>query len=797
MRYDEAENRILISCRELVRSARRGFAAAPNDSEEPIIQEPTDRVIARYIDNPCRELFLYEFENDGYAFRMSAETEKADGCKLWFACEVDSSPKRPKKELVTQKRGEAFITALVYAKKNGLTRVELNYVYYNPETDDHETVSETCELTRLEKFFKKCVSSISVWAKPEIERVTVRLPSMRKLKFPYKFVRDGQSEFVRKAYKTIARGGVLYAQAPTGTGKTVSAVYPAIRAMGEGLRDKTFYFTPKETTANAVIDCLELLAEKGGVIRGLKLTAKEKLCRNGSVCRESRSKCESAKCNGISEVALKLYSLGKTVVTSEEIDELAARAKVCPYELSLTYAELCDFIICDFNYLFDKTVFIRRFFTERGNYAFLIDEAHNLPDRAREMYSAEITEQDLLAPTDSKLLGEHSKVRLLSEAGADAFRDILFPYVKEELRRDSDGREVGATHAKDIPVELYDIFDKLTKTVEDEIFENYSAKDEEKEARLMLLYSYYYKLKKFRSVMHSFDSSYETFIFYESGMLRLKLYCIDTGKEIARRLELGEAAIFFSATLTPLYYYKALLGGDGTSDILEVDSPFESGQLSVSIMDKISTRYSERDKTLPAVCRAIAATVSAKRGNYMIFSPSFAYSEALASAFSAKYPKIKVLSQRKDMTRREKEKFLEEFKVESTSYLIGFCVMGGIYSEGIDLVGDSLIGAVVVGIGMPALSYEREAICAYFDEKYEEGKQFAYIYPGMNRVLQAAGRVIRRETDRGVIVLIDDRFDDPIYKRVIPKLWSGMKFIGDPKQLKDTLDEFWKAAGAN
>ena len=796
MRYDEKQNRILISCRELVRSARRGFAAAPNDSDEPSMRDLKEKTLSKYIETPCRELFLYEFESDGYVFRMTTEAEKAAECKLWFACEVDSDPKRPKKDLVTQKRGEAFVTALVYAKEKELTRVELNYVYYNPETDEHETVSESCELSKLEKFFRKCVATISVWAKPEIDRVTVRLPSMRKLKFPYKYVREGQSEFVRKAYKTIARGGVLYAQAPTGTGKTVSAVYPAVRAMGEGLRDKTFYFTPKETTANAVIDCLELLSDNGAVIRGLKLTAKEKLCRNGSVCRESKSKCESAKCEGISSVALKLYALEKTVITSEEIDEFAAKYKVCPYELSLTYAELCDFIICDFNYLFDKTVYIRRFFTERGNYAFLIDEAHNLPGRAREMYSAEITENELSSPADSDILGEHSETRLLSLAAKEAFREIVFSYLKEDLRHDSDGKEIGATHVKDIPIELYDLFDKLTKTVEKEIFENYSARDEEKEARLMLLYSYYYKLRKFRSVMHSFDSSYEAFIFYGNGMLRLKLYCIDTGKEIGRRLELGEAAVFFSATLTPLYYYKSLLGGDGTSEILEVDSPFESGQLSVSIMDKISTRYSEREKTLPAVCRAIAATVSARRGNYMIFSPSFAYSEALASAFSAKYPKIKVLSQKKDMTRTEKEAFLNEFKMESASYLIGFCVMGGIYSEGIDLVGDSLIGAVVVGIGMPALSYEREAICAYFDEKYEEGKQFAYIYPGMNRVLQAAGRVIRRETDRGVIVLIDDRFDDPIYKKVIPKLWAGMKFIGESKELRESLDEFWKKNGS-
>ena len=270
MRYNETQNRILISCRELVRSARRGFAAVPNDSDEPAVKELSSKLLSRYIDAPCREQLVYEFESNGYAFCLTAEAEKADGCKLWFACETDSNPKRPKRELVAQKRGEAFVTALVYAYEKGLTRVELNYVYYNPETDEHEDVTEICDLSRLEKFFDKCVGTISVWAKPEIERVTVRLPSMQRQKFPYKYVREGQSEFVRRAYKTIARGGVLYGQAPTGTGKTVSAVFPAIKAMGEGLRDKTFYFTPKETTANAVIDCLELLSEGGAVIRGIK-----------------------------------------------------------------------------------------------------------------------------------------------------------------------------------------------------------------------------------------------------------------------------------------------------------------------------------------------------------------------------------------------------------------------------------------------------------------------------------------------------------------------------------------------
>ena len=716
MRYSEEENLIYVSCRELVSAARRGVAAMPCDSDEPYSEELSERELSRFIDSPCREQLLYEFKSGEYGFMIEAAVEKAAECKLWFTTKVDCNPKRPKKELVAQKRGEAFIAEFIYAKEKELTRVELNYIYYNPETGESETVTEICELRRLESFFEKCISSILVYAKPEIERVTVRLPSMRKLKFPYKFVREGQGEFVRKAYKIIVRGGVLYGQAPTGTGKTISAVYPALRAMGEGKRQKTFYFTPKETTANAVIDCLNLLSENGAKIRAIRLTAKEKICQNGMVCRESRARCGKAKCVGLTNLALKLYALEKTVITSEDIDAVCAPLQVCPYELSLTYAELCDFVICDFNYLFDKTVYIRRFFTDRGNYTFLIDEAHNLPDRAREMYSAEIKESEIISPASEQLLGEYSDTKCISAATAIAFREILFPYVKEEIRKDSNDEEVGATHVKDIPTELFLLFDKLLATLENEIFANFSATDEEKDARLSLLYSYYYKIKKFRGVMQSFDPAYEAFIFIENGDIRLKLYCIDTGREIAKRLELGEAAVFFSATLTPLYYYKALLGGDNTAETLDVDSPFESGHLSVSIMDKISTRYSERDKTLPAVCRAIAATVSARRGNYMIFSPSFAYSEALAEAFKAKYPKIKILSQRRDMTKKEKDAFLEEFKERSNSYLIGFCVMGGIYSEGIDLVGDSLIGAVVVGIGMPALSYEREAISAYFDE---------------------------------------------------------------------------------
>lgn len=793
MRYDEKTKKIIITAGEFVATARRAVATSvPSDIEEPELRTVSKRLLLRTVGKPTPVTLTYDFDCAGYSFLLKATVEHTDGCKLWFTTEVDSDPKRPKKAVSGELRGEGYVSAYAYAIQNNLTRVELNYIFYSPERNTHAKSSESVTLEKLRKFFDKCIGTVSVYAKPEIERVTVRLPSMRSISFPYKEVREGQRDFISVAYRNIARGGTLYATAPTGTGKTVSALFPALRAMGNGKRDKTFYLTPKDTTANAAIECLLLLAERGAVIRAIKLSAKEKCCKNGLLCRENRDRCEYSKCNKLSDAALALYNKELTVALDEDIQATAKEYRVCAYELSLTYAELCDVVICDFNYLFDPTVYIRRFFTEGGNYIFLVDEAHNLPDRAREMYSAEISDTFILSALDCPYLGEFSETRKAAQVCADSFFDTVFPLVKEEIRESDKGERNGAAHTKELPSELYEIFDSLLITVEEEIYQNYKSRDEEKNDRIRFLQGYYYKLKRFRAVMERFDSSYELFVFFSDNSISVKLFCIDPGREISERLSLGRAAVFFSATLTPLYYYRSILGGDSTSDTLAVESPFDREQLSVSIMDKISTRFIEREDTASAVCRVIAATVSARRGNYMIFSPSFAYSEMLAKSFQAKYPKIKVLLQKKNMTKAERDDFLLEFSKDESSYLIGFCVMGGIYSEGIDLVGDSLIGAVIVGIGMPSLSYEREAICAYYDDKYEEGKQFAYIYPGMNRVLQAAGRVIRREDDRGVIVLIDDRFDDPIYKKIIPALWSGMKFIGDAKALRENLDKFWQ-----
>ncbi len=793
MKYDIETKKISIGLQEFVTLARRSLSVIGTpDEDEPTLSEINDKRLKRIIGEHSKEKLYFEFSSAGYDFEMSPTLDSLEENKITVARTVASGLGKPNKEEAAQVRGEGFILGHILSEICSYRTVTLRYIYLSELSENYTVTEETVERKKLSAFFEKCLKTVEVYARPEIERVTERLPTLKALKFPYQNIREGQSIFVRTAYRTLSRGGTLYASAPTGTGKTVSALFPALRTLGDGRCDKAFYLTPKTTTADAARECLELFAKNGAKIKAVILSAKEKCCIGGNICRTARSLCKNSPSKRLTDAILSLYDKDLTVVTAGDVVTTAKEYEVCPYELELSYSELCDVIICDFNYLFDPTVYIRRYFTRGGRYAILVDEAHNLGERAREMFSAEITAEEIGAVSENELLGKFSKVKKLASKAEAVFRDTLMPSVKDELHTTKDGVTLGAVSLSDIPLRLYTLFDELTNACDEELKSERMAKDEEKDARAKVLKDYYYKIKKFSDTLSRFDNAFSLMIFYKDGALRAKLFCLDTGPLIKRRLALGHGAVLFSATLSPLGYYRETLGGERSDEVIEVSSPFAPEQLSVSIMDKISTRYSERARTIPAVVRAVAATVSAKRGNYMVFTPSFEYNQALAEAFREKYPKLRVLTQTSDMSASEKADFLNEFKKESPSYLVGFCVMGGSFSEGVDLVGDSLIGAVVVGIGMPSLSYEREAIADYYQQKYEEGKQYAYIYPGMNRVFQAAGRVIRRENDRGVIVLIDDRFDDPIYKESLPKLWQGVRFIDDPKRLKEVIEEFWR-----
>ena len=779
MRYDENTKKLSISVGELVTLAHRGIGAPTDDEYGKQRHE-----------SPKKEMVPLSKETDalGYTVTVFGYADGIEPGMLSIERTIDTYTTRVSKQDRERARGEGFI--LLYLL--GMEETRLRILYRNADGDIINEESETPSRSVIEKFFKKCITVLEKYARPEIERVTERLPALRTLKFPYKKVREGQADFIRAVHRTIAHGTELCASLPTGTGKTVSVIYPALRALGEGKCDKIFYLTPKHTTAKAASECLELFASQGAPIRACILYSKEALCPEGLLCRRPNATCRLSSFKSIPDAVLSLYDMNKAVVTRADFDRVGREYGLCPHELALCYSELCDVVICDFNYLFDPQIYLKRYFTEGGRYAYLIDEAHNLPERAREMYSSELSTLELDGLLENPLLAEHSTIRtVISEAKKD-IHSLLFPYIQGELHEGEDGKEIGATSLHEPPAELYTIVYNLLANVEAAYRTSLKDKDDGAAERTMLLREVYHGIKKLGTSLEKYDEKYRLFLFYEGGVLKFRLFCIDTGGVISDRIKTGCAAVFFSATLEPLVYYRSLLGADGTTDSLTAGSPFDPSQLSVSIVDSVSTRYSERERTAPAVCRAIAAMISARRGHYMIFCPSFEYLELLSRVFVEKYPKLHTIMQKRDMTADEKRTFLDEFKNEDGRYLIAFCVLGGIYSEGVDLTGESLIGAAIVGIGMPTLSYEREAMREYFADKYEAGTEYAYIYPGMNKVFQAAGRVIRTEEDKGVILLIDDRFRDPIYKKSIPTLWRSMRYVGDAKELKTRIELFWK-----
>lgn len=796
MRYDESTGRLNITVEEMARIAKRGISSAYATKADPRVNGTISKSMREILPfEPKPENVVFGFEAKGELFELVCCADSIEENRITLVRSIPDGYDHPTKQLIEMCRAEGFLTGHSLCSLSEYDCIKLTIVYINEKKLSYEKSEEVISKKRLSSFFEKCRVSVEVYSAPEIERVKRRMASLRSIKFPYKEIRKGQSEMVRSVYRAIASSCMLLAEAPTGTGKTASVIFPALRALGEGKCEKVFYLTPKTTTATAAKECLELFSSNGALVRALIITAKDKICLGHHACRDGKALCDYSRLTKLPDAVMELFSLNVTVVTMGEIREIAKKYSVCPYELTLTYSEICDFIICDINYLFDPAVSIKRFFDgEGGEYVFLIDEAHNLPDRAREMYSAEISIDELCLPLYTPLISDESPLKIFLKDATATVSEILYSHIKEEIRENDKGERVGAVHLSEVPYQLYDLFSCIETILDEALLRAYSMRDEDKSDRIKFIKDYQSRIRKVNTALSLFDNRYEMFIFLEGDSLRFKLYCLDTGGVISSRISKGRSAVFFSATLTPTDYYRSLFGLDNSSKVLSVGSPFDPSQLSVCVIDKISTRYSEREDTLGAICRTIAATVSVKRGNYMIFSPSFAYSKRLAEAFSAKYPKIKVLVQSPDMTIKEKSEFLAEFEKESHSYLIGFCVLGGLYSEGVDLEGDKLIGAVVVGIGMPTLSYEREAISAYYDEKYEAGKQYAYIYPGMNRVLQAAGRVIRSESDRGVIVLIDDRFADPIYKKSAPDLWEGLKYIPNALTLKEELEAFWKRA---
>lgn len=669
--------------------------------------------------------------------------------------------------------GQLKAYAYIYAVKHGLGQIVGQLTYVHPVTMRQIKFREVYTLAALEHFFTVLVQSYLKWAEYQLAWEACKVQSIQSLKFPYEIYRRGQRQMAVAVYRTIRSRGKILIQAPTGIGKTMATIFPAIKSMDDQMLGKLFYLTARTTGRVAAENVFDLLRLAGLRFKVVTLTAKEKIC----FC--PRKSCHPEECrfakgyydrlNDAIWSALEHDQLDRT-----QIEKVAQAFTICPFEFSLDISQWADGIVCDYNYVFDPRVFLRRYFAEvTDTHILLVDEAHNLVDRSREMFSAQITKQTLLElrrTVKGKLKRVYKVLTRMNNWFLTAAKKA-----PESAPQWSDDELPG------------DLLSLLTQFVE----------KTEKWLRLNIRSSYrdaimehYFAAVGFLRVAEEFDHSYAVCYTKSAHDLMVKLFCIDPSRQMAQAVNRGGAAVFFSATLTPMEYFQYLFGCNQQVKTLALPSPFPVMNLAVFRADYISTYYRNRENTKAPLCYLLSVFTDMKRGNYMLFFSSYAYLEMIHGLFVAARPDVDVIAQTPDMTEAERNEFLNRFQKENSRTLVGFVVLGGIFGEGIDLVGDRLCGAAVIGVGLPGIGLERELIRKYYQEQNQCGFEFAYQFPGINRVLQAAGRVIRTETDRGAVLLVDSRFNRRHYLNLLPDHWYPVRVL-NPDRLRFFLERFW------
>ncbi len=680
----------------------------------------------------------------------------------------------------------------------GLDRIKTRLTYYNLENRKERHIDKTYSADELRIAYTDLLLKVEKWASVEKIHAETVMPTLKDAVFPYSGLREGQRDLINEAYSAMKCGKRLFAQAPTGTGKTISALYPAVKAIGARICDKIFYLTAKSSTSREAYRAVGKLFEAGAKLKTVVVGAKDQVC----LCEKARDSGErvSSFCNAedceyakgyydrIDGAIFELLSR-QNGYNLQIIKEVAIKHRVCPYELSLDISKLCDVIICDYNYLFSPSVYMRRYFSEgaeKGKYIFLIDEAHNLPSRARDMYSAEISK---VAVEKAFSLIDREKDRELYSILERYLFTLhgLRKLCKDNLVKEADGSESGFYMSRN-PIEKFGL-----------VTEAFSHECEEwlKKNREHPLYNeinvVYSATRSYLLIMEYYDDKFLTYVMVFRGDIKVRLYCLDPSTVLNKCMNKGVSSLLFSATLTPMDYFTDILGGGKQSETLMLPTPFKQENLFVATVDSVSTRYDDRnDKTYKRIVAIIASAVSAKPGNYIVYFPSYSFMEEVKKHFEKKFPNVKLIVQQRGMGRAERDRFLSEFKEDTGKLRIGFCVLGGSFSEGVDLPGDKLIGTVIVGVGLPGISNENNIIKEYYDIKSECGYDYAYTFPGMNNILQAAGRVIRTDLDKGIVVLVDDRYGEAKYKLLFPPQWSHMIYTGDPLSLANSVKKFWE-----
>lgn len=662
-------------------------------------------------------------------------------------------------EPVPVHKAQAMCYAYFYASQKKLSKMEVQMTYCHLETEEIKRFREEFSFSYLKKWFEDLLSEYYKWANFQYQRRIERRQSMESLEFPYPY-RKGQKELVSGVYHTMRTEKQLFIQAPTGIGKTMAAIFPAVRAVGEGYGDKIFYLTAKTITRTVAEEAFHILKEKGLSYKTISITAKEKLC----LCEETD--CNPEKCpyaeGHFDRVNAAVFEIlnAKDTYLREDLLEQAEKYRVCPYEMCLDISSWVDAVICDYNYVFDPNVYLRRFFSDgvKGDYLFLIDEAHNLVERGRKMYSAVLCKEDFLET--AKIVKEHSAklYKILKKCN----RMML------EYKRECDECTVMENIAG-LSLQLMNLLGEM---------ENFLEKEHEEKVQKAVL-EFSFSVRHFLNMYDIADENYVIYSHYDDEQrFLITLYCVNPKRNLQECLNKGRGAVFFSGTFLPLPYYRSLFSERRDDYAICASSPFLRENLKLLVACDVSSKYTRRGVSeYEKMAEYIYELAAGKQGNYMVFFPSYRMLEDIYEIFRNKTEErqfeVSCILQSSNMTEQEREEFLEAFQENSAKTLIGFCVMGGIFSEGIDLTGERLIGAAIVGTGLPQVGCEREILKNYYDEKAQNGFAYAYRYPGMNKVLQAAGRVIRTKEDRGVVLLLDERFLQREYLELFPQEWQS------------------------
>ena len=677
-------------------------------------------------------------------------------------------------------RAQAMCYGWIYGEKEGLSQIGIQMTYSHLDTEDTRRFREIFSMEELKNWYQKLLDDYHKWISCSLSWKKERNASMKDLQFPFPY-REGQREIVSGVYHTVSSKKTLFVQAPTGVGKTMSAIFPSVRAIGEGKGETLFYLTAKTITGTVAWEAFHTLRENGLKFKVTAITAKEKLCfLDSPEC--TPEKCPYAK-GHFDRVNDAVYELWTTeeVYSREVIRAHAEKWQVCPFEMCLDLSVWVDGVICDYNYAFDPNVHLKRFFGENisGDYIFLIDEAHNLVERGREMYSAEISRQTLF--TLRKKIRKHFPK--LARALDKASRQML--ELEEDLKASQNPYQV-LSNPGVLPVTFLTISGELEEILEE--------KNLEEELRKEIL-EFYFVVRDFLNVSELVDENYVVYTeYFGENDFRLRLFCVNPAANLSEYLKKGRSAVFFSATLFPMLYYRELLTTETDAYGIYVQSPFSAKNRRILIGSDVSSRYTRRNHTeYRKIAEYISRCVWQRQGNYVVFFPSYRLMEDVYQVYEEEFSVdwVRCIRQNSDMTEREREEFLEEFQSREGT-LVGFCVLGGIFSEGVDLTGESLIGAIIVGTGLPQIGSEREILKEYYDRKKQSGFDYAYRYPGMNKVLQAAGRVIRTKEDRGVILLLDDRFLGRDYGEIFPREWKDRSSCR-LNTVEEAVSRFWRS----